>query len=175
MYVVFPLIYALAKLRRKNAIFVHSSIFIYRLLSVYSLRLWFLRALCDSVWATIAEQMFTISLFNLFIARSCNFMSNKSSNFAPKCKLRNEKDIRPYSCFTNSYKPCWLQWQTRPIYLYYYTIGREQTGQCTRLAQQDRSNAAFRKSCCVIFHSLYHGARQVRNRRRQRLAAPQRV
>ena len=39
MYVVFPLIYALAKLRRKNAIFVHSSIFIYRLLSVYSLRL----------------------------------------------------------------------------------------------------------------------------------------
>ena len=50
MYVVFPLIYALAKLQRKNAILVHSPLFfIYGLLSVFSSRQSLLRTLSNSV------------------------------------------------------------------------------------------------------------------------------
>lgn len=91
---VFPL-YIHAKLKRKNAILVHSPLFFIYKLFLYTPqgRAYFVRSvtLCKQQSPNrcrCANFLFCLS----FIARSCNFMSNKSSNFAPKCKLRNEQD-----------------------------------------------------------------------------------
>ena len=91
MYVVFPLIYALAKLQRKNAILVHSPLFfIYKLfLCTPQGRAFFVRSvtLCKQQSPNslnrcrCANLLFCLS----FIARSRKLMSNKSRNFALTC------------------------------------------------------------------------------------------